>query len=294
MIDVALAASDAYLDLSPDDRLLRSALEQRGLSTAVTSWTFEEYDWSEVRCCLPRNTWDYAERVDEFRHWIGRVAEQTRLWNPAPILRWNLHKGYLLELERAGLAITPTALVRQGERIDLAQELSERGWGTFVLRPAVGGSARESVCFARGETLRGQRHLERLLEREDVLLQPFLPSIQTRGEVSIVYLEGGYSHAVCRRQADSGRVPASEGGCLERALPREDEIELATAATAAARARVEMEEELLYARVDILRDARDRPCLSQLELIEPNLYFEWGEGSADRLAGAVFARLMRG
>lgn len=294
MIDVALASCDAYLNLDPDDRILRAALEARGLSTTVVSWTGEDYDWSQVRCCLPRNTWDYAERPRDFHHWIGRADELTRLWNPGPVLRWNLHKGYLLELEGAGLPVLPTALFSQGAAVDLDAELTERGWETFVLKPAIGATAREACRFPREETARGQQHLDRLLEQEDVLLQPFLPSVQTRGEVSLVYLEGGFSHAVLKRpSAGDWRAQHDFGGSTDAALPREDEIDIATRAMAVARERAGVEEELLYARIDLVRDPDDVPRLSELELIEPCLFLGWGEGSAERMAGAVFARLAR-
>ena len=294
MIDVALAACDAYLDLAPDDRRLRAALEARGLSTVVVSWTYEEFDWTGVRCCLPRNTWDYAERPRAFQDWIGRTSELTRMWNPAPLLRWNVHKGYLLELEREGLPVLPTAVFERGARVDLAAQLDERGWSTFVLKPAVGATSREASCFARGETHPGQRHLDRLLEREDVLLQPFLPSVQTRGELSLIYIEGGFSHAVLKRPSDGDwRAQDEFGGSTDQALPREDEIDLAAGALAAARKRAGGPEELLYARVDLVRDGDDVARLSELEVIEPSLFFGWGEGSAERLADAVFARLSR-
>ncbi len=295
MIDVALAACDAYLDLHADDRLFRSALEARGLATTVVSWTFEDYDWSGVRCCLPRNTWDYAERPGDFRDWISRVREQTRLWNPAAILEWNHHKGYLLELEQDGARILPTAMFARGAKVDLAAELAKREWNAFVVKPAIGATSREACCFAPGETRRAARHLDRLLEAEDVLVQPFQPSVQSRGEISLVYIEGGFSHAVLKRPADGDwRTQDDFGGSIDHALPRQDELELATLATAAARKRTAVEEELLYARVDLVRDGDDRPCISELELIEPSLFFEWGEDSAERMAGAVFARLARG
>ena len=294
MIDVALAACDAYLDLHPDDRRLRAALEARGMSTTVVSWTYEDYDWSRVRCCLPRNTWDYPERPVDFAHWIGRASELTNLWNPGPLLRWNLHKGYLLELERAGLPILSTALFDKGAKVDLHSELDARGWGTFVLKPAIGATSRETSCFARGEVRRGQRMLERLLEQEDVLLQPFLSSVQTRGEISLIYLEGRYSHAVLKRPGEGDwRAQEDFGGTTSAALPRQDEIEIAARALEAAQELSGTEKELLYARVDLVRDPDDQSCLSELELIEPTLFFGWSEGSAERMAGAVYARLAR-
>lgn len=294
MIDVALAACDAYLDLHPDDRLLRDALEARGLSTTVVSWTFEDYDWTKVRCCLPRNTWDYPERPRDFDHWIGRAGEMTHLWNSAPLLRWNVHKRYLLDLEEDGIPILPTALYEKGATVDVAAELDKHGWSTFVLKPAIGATAREASCFGRGETRRGQRHMDRLLEAEDVLLQPFLPSVQTRGEISLIYLDGGFSHAVIKRpKGGDWRAQDEHGGTTDLAHPRADEIEIAQQAMKAAKARTGTEGELLYARVDLVRDADDKSRLSELELIEPSLFFGWGEDSAERLAGAVFARLAR-
>ena len=46
----------------------------------------------------------------------------------------------------------------------------------------------------------------------------------------------------------------------------------------------EVEEELLYARVDLLRDRSDSPVLMELELVEPDLYLEH-----DPAGGAAFA-----
>ncbi len=294
MIDVALAACDAYLNLHPDDQHLRAALEARGLSTTVVSWTYEGFDWSKARCCLPRNTWDYPDRPSDFREWIERTANATQVWNPEPVLRWNMHKAYLLEMEGAGIPILPTALFKRGAGVDLDDELARRSWGKFVLKPAIGATSREACFFARDDVENGQRMLERLLEVEDVLLQPFLPSVQTRGEVSLVYLEGSYSHAVLKRPRDGDwRAQDEFGGSINAALPRADEVEVATRAMEAALKLSGTGERLLYARVDLVRDPQDSPCLSELELIEPTLFLRWCEGSAEHLAGALFARLAR-
>ncbi len=48
--------------------------------------------------------------------------------------------------------------------------------------------------------------------------------------------------------------------------------------------------EPLYARVDLLA-GDDGPVVLELELVEPSLFLEHVEGSADRVAAAIAARL---
>jgi hypothetical protein len=49
-----------------------------------------------------RSTWDYFHRAEEFLAWVDAVGVGTRLQNPAPLVRWNAHKSYLLALSAAG------------------------------------------------------------------------------------------------------------------------------------------------------------------------------------------------
>ena len=61
----------------------------------------------------------------------------------------------------------------------------------------------------------------------------------------------------------------------------------------AARAIDALPERPLYARVDgVVRE--DAFLLMELELIEPNLFLEFGSGAADRMAKAIVMRLERG
>ena len=50
---------------------------------------------------------------------------------------------------------------------------------------------------------------------------------------------------------------------------------------------------LLYARIDLIRGADGAPCLLELELTEPSLFFSHAAGSAARYAHAALARLSR-
>src|SRR5262245_13951284 len=137
MIDVALVTYRDLPELDADDRPLAARLRALGLAVEIVAWDDPGFDWSAARLVLLRNPWDYFHRLDEFLAWAERVSSVTTLANPLEALRWNLHKGYLVELAAKGAPVVPTLLLRRGERADLAALLGERGWRDFVLKPAV-------------------------------------------------------------------------------------------------------------------------------------------------------------
>jgi hypothetical protein len=75
LFDITLLTEIRYLQPKPDDwyvenimledRLLRAALEKRGLRVHRTRWDDPAMDWSTTRFALFRTTWDYFDR---FRH----------------------------------------------------------------------------------------------------------------------------------------------------------------------------------------------------------------------------------
>src|SRR5262245_65612149 len=96
----------------PDEVLLMAALRVAGIEAALASWDDPRVDWRSFDLAVVRSTWNYHQHLDAFLAWIDRAAASTRLCNPAHVMRWNAHKGYLLELEARGLPIAPKALVR--------------------------------------------------------------------------------------------------------------------------------------------------------------------------------------
>ena len=283
MIDVALASDGVTLDLSADDRLLREALGARGLSTAVLPWTNEAYDWSGVRCCVPRLAGQPPgpETARDYDHWLGRVREQTSLANPLRSMRWNLHARCLVDLAKKGVRSVDAACFAQGARLDLGEELARRDARRVAVRPAHRHAGRP-VVFPRTRVKTAQRHLDGVLAVGDAALVFDPPEDAPPGPTgrrSLVYLGGGFSHAVVHTgEGESG---------VDAAVPREDEVELARAALAL------IPGEPCYARVDLVRDGEDRPLVADLDVVDGPLYFGWGEGAPDRLAGELFARLAR-
>lgn len=284
-MDVTLVTYAELLELFPDDQPLAAALTRAGLEVGVAAWDDPAFDWRSTRLAFLRSPWDYYRRHAEFLAWAERAAGSTTLVNPLPVVRWNTHKGYLLELAARGAAVVPTALLVRGEPCDLGALVAAHGWRGVVVKPAVSADSWETLFAPAGELARGQAHIDRLLPERDLLVQPFLPSVESYGERCLVFLDGRFSHAVRKNALTlGGRWAGLPEGQPVEAAP--DELAAAEAVLAAAGF-----SDLLYARVDLTRDAAGRPLLLELELTEPTLFVADSPGGLARLVDAVVQRL---
>jgi hypothetical protein len=284
-VDIALVTCAKLPDLDPDDRPLAAALAARGLEVAAVRWDDPDFDWAATRLAMLRSPWDYYLRFEEFLAWAERAAAATALWNPWPLVRWNLDKGYLAELAARGAPVVPTHRLRRGDRPRLAELLAVAGWASAIVKPAIGADSWQTFRVDGAEVIEAQARLERLLREHDVLVQPFLPSVETYGERCLVFLDGSFSHAVRKNALTLGGRWAGlpEGMPVPAAA---DELAAAQAVLAAMPA-----QQWLYARVDLVRDGAGRPLLLELELAEPTLFLaDHPEGLA-RLVTALEHRL---
>ncbi|MDH5274697.1 MAG: hypothetical protein OEY13_16690, partial [Gammaproteobacteria bacterium] len=114
MPHIALVTARAALAIDPDLPPLAEALQRAGARASTPCWDDSTVDWSGFDLAVLRSTWDYVERIAEFRAWARRCAAQTRLFNPPALLEWNTDKHYLQHLHRAGVAVVPTRYVEPG------------------------------------------------------------------------------------------------------------------------------------------------------------------------------------
>ncbi len=270
-----------------NDAPLVPALAEAGVQATWVIWDDVTVDWSSFRAVVVRSPWDYTERYEEFLAWIDRVGATTAVWNPPELLRWNSHKGYLLELGQRGLPTVPTLLVRAWEACpDLDHLVQANGWDELVLKPAVSVGAKGTTRWGAADAVSGGPaavELGRLHAAGDVLVQPFVPEIGAAGETSVVFLGGRYSHAVRKVPAAGDfRVHAHHGGreIPTQALP--DEIRLARQTLAA------LDVPTLYARVDCVA-VGGMPVLMELEVLEPDLFLTFDELAPARFAAALTA-----
>lgn len=289
MLDCVVLTDPRYLDppmvdwyvqhVLEEDGAVVEALRALGLSADRMSWDDPRVLSEGHRSLIFRSTWDYFDRWPAFSAWLDAASAAVPMFNAAPLVRWNLDKHYLHELDGKGISVVPTRWVRRGSG-DLADIVAETGWGEVVVKPAISGAGRDTFRV-RLPDASGSERFDALVAAEDVLVQPFLPAILTRGEVSVIVIDGAVTHAV-RKVAAKGefRVQDDHGGTVHPHDPTPAERALALAAVAACSPAP------LYARVDMV-DLDGSPAIMELELVEPELFFRFGPGAAERLASAI-------
>jgi glutathione synthase/RimK-type ligase-like ATP-grasp enzyme len=281
-MDVALVTCAALPGLHADDRHLLHALRAAGVDAEPVVWEDAHQDWRAPRLAVIRSAWDYAFRREPFVAWAERAASCTTLWNSPRMVRWNTHKRYLCELAERGVPVVPTVLLPAGSPVALATVLDEHGWGDAVLKAAVAQSGRYAMAVPRARRDAGQAHLERLLPTEDMLVQPRVASVETTGELSLVFVDGRCTHAVRKRAAAGDfRVHDDYGGSVVPEEPDDAALALAEAAIAA------VGEALHYARVDLVAGADGEPLIMEFELVEPELFLRFSAGAVQRFVACI-------
>lgn len=287
----AIAATGTDTDMVP----LIEACARAGLAAEVRAWDDPSVAWTRYDAALLRSPWDYTERLPEFLGWCERVATQSRLLNPLPVVRWNTDKHYLADLAARGVAVVPSAFVEpEAEPLPALQAfLAEHAQAAeFVVKPAVSAGSRDTQRYARSQEFAAANHIARLLDAgRSVLLQPYLASVDRDGETALLYFDGDYSHAIRKGALLRPDTGATEALFAPEQIvarePGQDEQALAQAVLAAARDALKLDAPLAYARVDLIRDSGGRPCLLELELCEPSLFFPYADGSADRFVATL-------
>jgi glutathione synthase/RimK-type ligase-like ATP-grasp enzyme len=268
------------------ERLMLPHLAAAGIQTEIVDWRSADRDFSKFDLIVLRSCWDYHLRVSEFIDWLQRVAQATPVLNAADTVLWNYNKFYLQEVEALGVEIAPTIFVNDTGRIESSEWHQIRSWNKSVVKPAVSASAHKTWLFESG-AVPDEAELKSKMEGEPFLIQQYIPEIQTEGEISFVYIDGVFSHAVLKRVAAGDfRVQKEHGGSTELFHP--DSTLLAQANQIAAT--VPQVRDSLYCRIDAIARG-GKLVLMELELIEPELFSGLAEGAAEKFANAIARRV---
>jgi Prokaryotic glutathione synthetase, ATP-grasp domain len=281
--EIALVTASKMPKPDLDTGLLVEELGRIGVRAGIVSWD-DPIPWGQAPLVVLRTPWDYSRRFGDFMEWARQVDGETRLLNPFPVLRWNGHKGYLLELEAKGVPVVPGALLRMSDPHALVSFSGFSAAAELVVKPAIGAGA-NGAMKARKEDPALERHLRGILKSTDALLQPFVPDVAESGEVSLVYFDGCYSHAIRKRPAKGDfRVQDQHGGTLHAHEPTSRELAVGSAALAVAPMPT------AYARVDLV-EWEGNPVIMELEFIEPELFLRRSPDGLRRFARGLKSAL---
>ena len=95
-------------------------------------------DWSAYDAVVVRSVWDYWLRVPAFTAWLGDLERRgVACWNPVSLIRWNLDKRYLRDLEARGVPTVPTLWFDGASDApeDVATRVAAAGWEDVVVKP---------------------------------------------------------------------------------------------------------------------------------------------------------------
>ena len=274
---LALVTCSELPEPDPDEDLLLQSLRKAGLAAEMLAWDDPPLELETFTCCILRSCWNYYEEPDTFLDWIAYASSRSRFINPPNVVRWNLHKRYLQELEDRGVPIIPTLWLEHGEGVDLLTTMRTRSWEDVVIKPAISAASFRTKRFPLRQVGEAQDFLEALLQERDAMVQRYMPGVEGRGERALVWIDGQLTHSVKKSPRFMG-----DGEWISSARPASDqEKKIAQIALS------HIDGDLLYARIDIMYDRDGRPLVSEVELIEPSLFLQQCPAALTRFVDAI-------
>jgi hypothetical protein len=262
----------------PTFEIYRNALLRLGADVASTPWT--QMPPADTDVVTPLLAWGYHAKEVEWRCALDRISRSFPMVNSADVIQWNLTKRYLAELTSLGIATVPTLF---GDRLTsptIAEAIERFGTSDLVAKPQL-SAAGDGIVRLDGDA--NPPEMER-----PMMLQPFLPSIEIHGEVSVIILDGHCRFAARKKPAEGGFLVQPQYGGTMSAIQVPDRHRL-FAENLVARLPFRLD----YARVDIIQGLDGSLLLAELELIEPDLYLAQSPENAHHFAQALLSGVER-
>ncbi len=284
---VALLSMDSLKNFHTYDKLLIEPMNKLGWIAEEVSWRNEKVDWNDYNAVIVRSTWDYQNDYEKFLKVLEKINNSSaHLENELELIKWNMNKNYLYDLESKGVRIVNT-IWEKSFNPDIAYEYFERlNSEEIIIKPNISANADNTFRLSK-ENLNGHLHgIEKIFAKRDFMVQPFMQNIINEGEYSLFYFNGEFSHAVLKTPKEKDfRVQEEHGGIFKSITPSEEQKAIANNIVN------KLSTIPLYARTDLVRTKDNDFALMELELIEPSLYFNRDIKSPERFANAFIKRM---
>jgi hypothetical protein len=291
---IYILTADSVPDLMSYDREAIRRLKEKGIEAHILIWDrietsklreiAQENGLVLIRCC-----WGYYLKHEQFRNLMLDLRDNgIEVHNPVETVLWNMHKSYLLDLEKAGITIVPTELRPQGSSVDLAAIAGRTGWKEMIVKPAISASSYETHLISGSFSEAQNAKVRDLVRRGDVLVQKFMKSVLAEGEWSMICLGDGYSFSVLKKPKPGDfRALEEFGGKYKVMKPS------AVMVNASRRIKAVVEKNPLYMRIDGVMDG-GRFHIMELELIEPHLFMDIHEEGIGHFVDSLLATMDEG
>ena len=275
-----------------DADLAFAPLAELGWQCEWRRWREAAADWDDFDAVYIAATWDYPDDPCAFLEILERIDRSAAmLVNPLELVRWNIPKTYLRDLEERGAAIVPSRWYRRSDECALDDEFDAFGADRLIVKPVVSTNAHNTFALERDTEPSIREEIAQVFAERPFVVQPFMAAIQSEGEYSLFYIGDALSHAIRKvPKPDDFRVQEEHGAALQRVAPDADLCRVAGHVMGL------LEPAPLYARCDFVRDAAGTYRVMELELIEPSLYLRMDEDAPMRFAHAFdrYVRRLRG
>ncbi|MFA5420322.1 MAG: hypothetical protein WC341_17850 [Bacteroidales bacterium] len=256
-------------DLLPYDQETIKRLSEQSTAVDILDWEKVIYTdpakLSRYKAILIRTIWNYYKKPESFIEMLDFCEENNLpLLNPVDIVRWNMDKRYLQELQNDGIELIPTEFIFNHHK-NVFQKALKRGWQKMVLKPMISGGSYHTFVITDQEENQFNELMAEFYQNRPYLLQEFIPEI-ANGEISTLCFANGYSYSIKKvPQAGDYRVQFNYGGQYH-VCPVDPQIQ-----AIAQQIQERFNSTTLYQRVDgVWKDGHF--LLMEVELIEPDLY----------------------
>jgi glutathione synthase/RimK-type ligase-like ATP-grasp enzyme len=270
------------------DKLLFEPMKTLGWIAEEVSWRNENVDWSDFDAVIVRSTWDYQNDLEKFKNILEKINSVSHLENDFELMKWNMNKNYLFDLEQKGVRIVETIWEKSFNSSLVHEYFDKLNTDEIIIKPNVSASADNTFRLSKENINEQLPTLEKIFATREFMVQPFLKNIIDEGEYSLFYFDGKFSHSVLKKPKEKDfRVQEEHGGDIQ---PFNVSSEMKVIGENILK---KLSTIPLYGRVDLVRIKQNEFALMELELIEPSLYLNKDEQSPVRLAKVFNEKLSK-
>ncbi len=283
---VAFLSTDNLENFFTYDKLLFEPMKKIGWMAEEISWKNEEVNWNDYNSVIVRSTWDYQNDSEKFLNVLEKINNSSAyLENNLDLMRWNMNKNYLYDLENKGIRIVETIWEKSFNPNTAFQYFDKLKSDEIIIKPNISANADNTFRLTREKLIEKLHDLEKIFADREFMVQPFMQNIVDEGEYSLFFFNGEFSHCVLKKPKEKDfRVQEEHGGKFKSVVPSEQQKTIGK----------NIIDKLavlpLYGRTDLVRTVDNDFALMELELIEPSLYFNMDSESPTRFANAFAER----